>query len=133
MTTTLPAYSIITEGRVRRSCGSLEWQTAQSQPSVGTPMDVPLPSTVRVAFTREPFCSSSAGTRGGSGLRRTRQRIRHFHLSHAHLVKTVLQKGLFRGRQVALGFFRQKRERVNGLPRSDDVEPGLLTLLMHQS
>ena len=39
-----------TEGRVRRSCGSEEWQTAQSQPMVGTPIDVPLPSTVSLAF-----------------------------------------------------------------------------------
>jgi hypothetical protein len=38
------------EGRVRRSRGSLEWHTAQSHPSVGTPIDVPLPSTVSVAF-----------------------------------------------------------------------------------
>jgi hypothetical protein len=38
------------EGRVRLSRGSLEWQTAQSHPNVGTPMDVPLPNTVNVAF-----------------------------------------------------------------------------------
>ena len=55
MSTTLPAYSSMIEGRVRRSCGSLEWQTAQSQPSVGTPMDVPLPSTVSVAFMQPAF------------------------------------------------------------------------------
>src|SRR5260370_36360163 len=54
MRTILPAYSIITEGRVRRSCGSLDRQTAQSQPSVGTPMDVPLPNTVSVAFMLRP-------------------------------------------------------------------------------
>jgi len=38
------------EGRVLRSWGSGEWQTAQAHPKVGTPMDVPLPSTVKVAF-----------------------------------------------------------------------------------
>jgi hypothetical protein len=38
------------DGRVRRSWGSLEWQTAQSHPNVGTPMEVPLPSTVKVAL-----------------------------------------------------------------------------------
>jgi hypothetical protein len=38
------------EGRVRRSWGSLERQTAQSHPRVGTPIDVPLPRTVKVAF-----------------------------------------------------------------------------------
>src|ERR1700736_1905938 len=50
MRTTLPPYSSMIEGRVRRSWGSLEWQTAQSHPRVGTPIDVPLPSTVKVAF-----------------------------------------------------------------------------------
>jgi hypothetical protein len=34
---------------VRRSRGSGERQTAQSQPIVGTPIDVPLPNTVKVA------------------------------------------------------------------------------------
>ena len=46
-----------TEGRVRRLRGSrgspegemAEVQTAQSQPSVGMPMEVPLPRKVRVA------------------------------------------------------------------------------------
>src|ERR1700735_2421610 len=99
MSTTLPAYSSMIEGRVRRSCGSLEWQTGQAQPSVGTPMDVPLPSTVSVAFMREPFFSSSAGSRGGSGLRRSRQLVGHFHIGHAHFVETVLEKVLFRGGQ----------------------------------
>ena len=42
------------EGRVRRLRGSpsgetAERQTAQSQPSVGTPMEVPEPRKVRVA------------------------------------------------------------------------------------
>ena len=43
------------EGRVRRSRGSEEWQTAQSQPMVGTPIDVPLPSTVSLAFMLTGF------------------------------------------------------------------------------
>src|SRR6266568_2012542 len=45
-----PSHSIITEGRVRRSFGSSEWHTAQSQPIVGTPIEVALPSTVTVPF-----------------------------------------------------------------------------------
>src|ERR1700728_36456 len=97
MSTTLPAYSIITEGRVRRSWRSLELQTAQSQPSVGTPIDVPLPSTVSVAFMRayssfdvhsEP--SPPFGSRGGARLWRTRQCIGHFHIGHAHFIEAVL-------------------------------------------
>ena len=45
-----PSYSTSTEGRVRWSCGSEEWQTRQSHPMVGTPIEVPLPSTVSAAF-----------------------------------------------------------------------------------
>ena len=47
-TATAPAdrTSIRIDGRVRRSRGSDERQTAQSQPIAGTPCDVPLPRTV---------------------------------------------------------------------------------------
>jgi hypothetical protein len=38
------------EGRVLWSRGSLDVQTRQVQPMVGTPIEVPLPSTVRTAF-----------------------------------------------------------------------------------
>src|SRR6266536_921809 len=38
--------SIRIEGRVRRSRGSVDRQTAQSQPMAGTPCEVPLPRTV---------------------------------------------------------------------------------------
>ena len=41
-----PSSSIRIDGRVRRSRGSVDRQTAQSQPIAGTPCDVPLPSTV---------------------------------------------------------------------------------------
>src|SRR2546430_5449041 len=56
MITERPLYSMSTEGRVRLSRGSEELQTTQSQPIVGTPIEVPLPSTVSVAFIlpREP-------------------------------------------------------------------------------
>src|ERR1700692_1081667 len=105
MSTTLPANSSMMEGRVRRSWGSLGGHTAQSQPSVGTPIDVPLPSTVSVAFKRGPACSSSAGSSGSAGLWRTRQRVGYFHISHAHFVKAVLQESLFRRGEVSLGLF----------------------------
>src|SRR5271169_4678661 len=140
MSTTLPAYSIITEGRVRRSCGSLEWQTTQSQPRVGTPMDVPLPSTVSVALMSESSCfdvcadpSSSTGSSGSSGLGRTRQSVRDLYIGHAYFVKAVLQKVLFGRSQVALGFVRQQGQSIDGLARADDVQARLLPLLVHQS
>src|SRR4029077_4218291 len=133
MSTTLPAYSIITEGRVRRSCGSVELQTRQSQPKVGTPIDVPLPSTVSVAFMRGPSCSSSAGSSGYSRLRWTRQGVGHFHVRHTYFVKAVLQENLFRRCQVAFRLLHQKGKGIDGLARSDNVHARLLPLLMHQS
>ena len=41
-----PSYATSTEGRKRLSRGSLEVQTSQWQPMVGTPTLVPDPSTV---------------------------------------------------------------------------------------
>src|SRR5437773_6309550 len=41
-----PPISIRIDGRVRRSRGSVERHTAQSQPIIGTPCDVPVPSSV---------------------------------------------------------------------------------------
>src|ERR1700691_4068096 len=133
MSTTLPAYSIITEGRVRRSRRSAEWHTAQSQPRVGTPIEVPLPRTVSVAFIFRPVRSSSAGSRGNSRLWRTRQSIRHFYIRHAHFVEAVLQEVLLGRSQVAFGFFCDQRQRIDGLPRSNNIEARLLALLVHQS
>ena len=59
MTTLWPSQAMRTEGRVRRLRGegagtpgageTAERQTAQSHPSVGTPIEVPLPRKVRVA------------------------------------------------------------------------------------
>src|SRR5690242_12628659 len=46
MTTFWPLRESNREGRRRLSCGSVELQTRQGQPSVGTPIDVPEPRTV---------------------------------------------------------------------------------------
>src|SRR5271155_1261886 len=77
--------------------------------------------------------SPPRGSRSCSGLRRARERVGHLHVGHAHFVEAVLKKVLFRRSQVAFGFFRQQRQRVDGLARSDDVHARLLTLLVHQS
>src|SRR6266404_6315816 len=45
--------SMAIEGRVRRSRGSVERHTAQSQPIEGTPWEVPLPSTVTLRFNNQ--------------------------------------------------------------------------------
>src|SRR5215472_15010162 len=46
MTTLWPLRDSRMEGRRRLSCGSFEWQTRHGQPKVGTPIEVPEPSTV---------------------------------------------------------------------------------------
>jgi hypothetical protein len=47
------------EGRRRRSRGSVEVHTGQVQPRVGTPIEVPLPRKVRVAFIERFLAASS--------------------------------------------------------------------------
>src|SRR5216683_2485006 len=45
------------DGRVRRSRGSRERQTSQSQPIIGTPCDVPVPSSVTLRLNNAlPGC-----------------------------------------------------------------------------
>ena len=67
MTTRCPLHSIITDGRVRRSCGSVDLHTSQVQPIVGTPIEVPLPRTVSVAFIVAYF-SPALGSIGPCGI-----------------------------------------------------------------
>src|SRR5579864_3232853 len=131
MSTTLPSNSSMIEGRVRRSWGSLEWQTAQSHPRVGTPMEVPLPNTVKVAFM--VALSSAAGTGGGAWLWRAGEGVGHLDVGHAEFVKTVLQEIFLRRREIPFGFFRDQTERVDSLARSDDVDLRLRALLAHQT
>src|SRR5258707_6790715 len=50
MTPVGPSYSNSREGRVRWACGSADVHTRQLHPIVGTPIDVPLPKTVSMAF-----------------------------------------------------------------------------------
>src|SRR4029079_15094283 len=74
------------DGRVRRSFGSVEGQTAQSHPIDGTPCDVPLPSTVTLRLNN---LLSAAG-----GLDE----------AHAQLVEHRLEHLTFFSREVALRF-----------------------------
>src|SRR5437870_3723486 len=73
MRTMLLLYARRSEGRVRRLRGSpegetAEAQTAQLQPSVGTPMEVPLPRKVRVASIVSERCSGDLEAAAGRGL-----------------------------------------------------------------
>src|SRR5437868_8798971 len=102
ITTQRPSNSTITEGRVRRSLGSAEWQTTQSQPSVGTPIDVPLPSTVKVAFMTALSLCRAAGS-GRFRRRAARYGFGQLNVSHAQLEEDISQRFLFGVAQVALG------------------------------
>src|SRR3954470_3181309 len=115
----------MTEGRVRRSCVSAELQTLQSHPRVGTPIEVPLPSTVRVALMlwldpadrRRPLCD----------------RIRQLQISHAGFEQHILQHILLGVGEIAFCLFAEYRESVNSLTSTEDIGTGLLTFGSHQS
>src|SRR5512146_3138280 len=124
------------DGRVRRSWGSVERQTRQEQPMVGTPIEVPLPSTVRVAFIESPEKSSSScafAKRGRTGpalrellqsgvwinraLRGTGKGVRDLDVSHAQFIQHVLHQGVFGGGEIALCLLSQNGYGVDRLAR----------------
>src|SRR5579859_1392551 len=138
ISTVWPSYSTNTDGRVRRSCGSSDVHTRQLQPMVGTPIDVPLPSTVRVAFISWLLlliagrCGSRRhGSRWYSSrfCGRSSHGIRNFNKSHPQFKQHVLQQGLFPVGKIALGLFLQHGKRINRLPGADDVHPWRLVVL----
>lgn len=115
MTTLRPPAESRIEHRVRRSRGFSEWQTEQLHPSVGTPMDVPEPRTVR----RSAFIPSALSADAFLALRRGGcRRLGHFEKGHFeaadHLEQQVL---LFLGK-VAEGFIAQRVEHVDHLART---------------
>ena len=60
------------------------------------------------------------------------QGVGYFYIGHAQFVETVLQEVFFRGRQIALGFFREQAERVDGLARPQQINPRLIPFFLHQ-
>src|SRR3954452_2579143 len=95
MRMTRPLYPIITDGRVRRSCGWIDVQTRQSQPSVGTPIEVPLPSTVSVACML--LCEPAGGRRSLS------DGIGELQIGHAGLEQNIVQHVLLGLGEIAFG------------------------------
>src|SRR3954469_6034022 len=91
------------DGRVRRSFGSVERQTAQSHPIDGTPCDVPLPSTV-TSRLNNPL--SAAG---------------RFDEAQAKLVEHRLEHLTFFGGEVALGLLLEERENLDHLRGAFEV------------
>jgi len=51
----------------------------------------------------------------------------------AQLIEAVLQESLLFGSEIAFGFLGDHAERVDGLPRADQVNSGLATLLLHEA
>src|SRR3954451_3775946 len=91
------------DGRVRRSFGSVERQTAQAHPIDGKPCDVPLPSTVTLRLNN-PL--SAAG---------------RFDEAQAKLVEHRLEHLTFFGGEVALGLLLEERENLDHLRGAFEV------------
>src|SRR5438034_5032182 len=89
------AISMRIDGRVRRSRGSVDRQTAQSHPIIGTPCDVPVPSSVILRLN-----DASAA-------------VLRLDEAHPELVEHFLEDLPFFGGQVAARFFLEKRKDGN--------------------
>ncbi len=114
--------------------GSVEVHTAQSQPSVGTPIEVPVPRKVRVASIASgrmlgPPGPGRPGATGCFGCSGAGEGLRDLKECHTQLEQgAVEQASLFRG-EVAFGFFFEHSQHVDALARSEDIDLGLLALL----
>src|ERR1700722_90473 len=153
ISTRWPAQVTAIEGRVRRSRGSLDVQTRQVQPSVGTPMEVPLPRMVISALWMKhaPYINFTSGLyqataldrafppppvrsrsekalvrllRLGRPLGRIGNGIRDLEKRHPQIEKRVLQQPLLLLGEIALGLFIQHAEHVDALPGPQDVDAG---------
>jgi hypothetical protein len=102
------SHSTATDGRMRVSRGSWDVQTRQLQPRVGTPIDVPLPRKMRLAFVREGrrrlltngrLACRVVGARGDG--------VGDLHEHHAQLEQGILQQPLFLIGEVTLGLLAE--------------------------
>jgi hypothetical protein len=80
------------------------------------------PSMCRCLIPSESPASAVGTCNRARRLRRTRERVGHFHVRHAQFIEAVLQESLLFRSEIALGFFRDHTQRVDGLPRADDVD-----------
>src|SRR5437868_1506003 len=137
ITTCCPFRERRTEVRMRLSRGSLEVHTAQRQPMVGTPMEVPEPRTVRrnLPVYNGVVCDEFAdifpvlrlhsrcdrptislafcfcrlpGLRCLGG-----QRLVHFHVSHLQFSQKVQQQRVFFRSEIAFGLFPHRIQHIN--------------------
>src|SRR5688572_18888241 len=91
------------EGRDRRSRGSVERQTAHSQPIIGTPCDVPVPSSVILR------------------LNNALPALRRLDESYAQLEEHLLEHLSLLGGQIATGFLIEQREDLDDLRSAVEV------------
>jgi hypothetical protein len=103
-----------TDGRVRRSRGSVERHTAQSHPIAGTPCDVPLPSTVTLRLNNA--LSIARGLRGP----------RRFNKAQAQLVENLFEDLTLLSREVPSGLLIEEREDLDHLGGALEVDLGPL-------
>src|SRR5688572_15077262 len=89
--------SIRIEGRVRRSWGSLDVQTAQAQPIIGTPCEVPVPRRVTLRFN-----NALSGAR-------------YLDEPHAQFVQHLLEHLALLGSQIAAGLLIEQRQYLDHL------------------
>src|SRR5215831_1437169 len=82
---------------------------------------------------RSRLLSSSRRSSRGPRLRRTRECVRYLHICHAQFVQTVLEKVLFRGREIAFRLFREQAKSIDGLSCADDIHLRLFALTPHQA
>src|SRR5882762_8665607 len=126
ITTFWPPREISKEGRSLLSCGSFDLHTRQGHPSVGTPMDVPEPSTVIFSGAEgmvkafesnlhaEPGQSAGRFLRAGLGFRGFgRNGLVDLQKGHLQLAEEIQEQGVFFGREIAFGFLVQSVEHVD--------------------
>ena len=134
MSTRWPSHVTVAEGRIRRSRGSVEVQTRQSHPSVGTPIEVPLPRIVRTACITLPqrlsvaLCnvrSSKAYLPLGGVYSLRSNRIGEFEEHHSQIEESILQQTGFPFREVAFGLIGENSQDIDILACADDIHSGL--------
>src|SRR5262245_9958496 len=99
--------SISTDVRMRRSRGSAERQTSQSQPIIGTPYDVPVPRRVTLRLNN-PLSAAA----------------RCLDESQPELVEHLLEHLPFVERQIAACLLFEEREDIDHLCRALEVDLG---------
>src|SRR6267143_392759 len=137
ITTFWPPREISREGRSLLSCGSFDLHTRQGHPSVGTPMDVPEPSTVIFSGAEgmvkafepnlhaEPGQTARRFLRAGLGLGFRgfgRNSLVDLQKGHLQLAEEIQEQGVFFRREIAFGLLVQSIQHVDQLARGLGID-----------